>query len=568
MRTYTSNPKPKYASFGAVMQGLQIGQSVGNMMPDNGVGNFIQGSLDPINNFSNAMSYMGEGKIGKGLLAMIPGFGNAMTGLDRRKEEAELAAKAKQLSNDQYFASKKRNDTSELIAMNNTHAMPYGGKITRKPISFPKGGNTRSGIIPQSNNGLLDNSQTLTNAAGTTSGSHETGQNIPITDGQGNTQVIAEPGEVKVTNPDGSIDILSKRLGFAQRYENLDFKVKRLQQALAKETDTAQRNAMERELKGFEKEKELVVQQQRMVAEQMGNEVTPDGTPMAAGGYPGGNKYGNLWNAGDPNVYSSQPGEDNSISPMTFKPFKPTMDYTPSLKSSGRVMAEPPTGWDNFKSGVGDVMKDPNTLNHLQTGLNLIAPAVANAKNRRDMRKVAKEINDFTIRPNEIQRYMPTMNIDADVSAINSNYADTMKLGKEVSNPMTANFLANVAGSNRLQSLNPVHQQKINFDTTAKAGVMNYNNQVTNQNINSQNELDKMKLDSRTGLTLSNIDLRQANVNSLAKFVAESNMKQQDKTRLELLIQQLDRGDGVLDANVMKQVQDMFRSMGYKMPTS
>ena len=553
MRTYTSNPKPKYASFGAIMQGLQIGQSVGNMMPDNGVGNFIQGSLDPINNFSNAMSYMGEGKIGKGLLAMIPGFGNAMTGLDRRKEEAALAAKAKQLSNDQYFASKKRNDTSELIAMNNTHAMPYGGKITRKPISFPKGGNTSSGIIPQSNNGLLDNSQTLTNAAGTTTGSHETGQNIPITDGQGNTQVIAEPGEVKVTNPDGSIDILSKRLGFAQRYENLDFKVKRLQQALAKETDVAQRNAMERELKGFEKEKELVVQQQRMVAEQMGNEVTPDGTPMAPSGF---------------NLKPNQVGYINpneGWSPNQYK-FNPTNDV--SLKSTlPEFTGIPNLNVPNFDYGSGekggflDKFKDPNTLNHLQTGLNLIAPAVANAKNRRDMRKVAKEINDFTIRPNEIQRYMPTMNIDADVSAINSNYADTMKLGKEVSNPMTANFLANVAGSNRLQSLNPVHQQKINFDTTAKAGVMNYNNQVTNQNINSQNELDKMKLDSRTGLTLSNIDLRQANVNSLAKFVAESNMKQQDKTRLELLIQQLDRGDGVLNANVMKQIQDMFRSM-------
>jgi len=551
MRTYTSNPKPKYASFGAIMQGLQIGQSVGNMMPDNGVGNFIQGSLDPINNFSNAMSYMGEGKIGKGLLAMIPGFGNAMTGLDRRKEEAALAAKAKQLSNDQYFASKKRNDTSELIAMNNTHAMPYGGKITRKPISFPKGGNTSSGIIPQSNNGLLDNSQTLTNAAGTTTGSHETGQNIPITDGQGNTQVIAEPGEVKVTNPDGSIDILSKRLGFAQRYENLDFKVKRLQQALAKETDVAQRNAMERELKGFEKEKELVVQQQRMVAEQMGNEVTPDGVPVADGGF-SLNRPTNTPFIASPLLAKSQ----------WMPSYIPNNTQGNNFKSGVNDFDVPNFDYGNGeKSGFLDKFKDPNTLNHLQTGLNLIAPAVANAKNRRDMRKVAKEINDFTIRPNEIQRYMPTMNIDADVSAINSNYADTMKLGKEVSNPMTANFLANVAGSNRLQSLNPVHQQKINFDTTAKAGVMNYNNQVTNQNINSQNELDKMKLDSRTGLTLSNIDLRQANVNSLAKFVAESNMKQQDKTRLELLIQQLDRGDGVLNANVMKQIQDMFRSM-------
>lgn len=617
MPSYITSPfnkksKPKFATLGlsAISTGLQLGQQIGNMMPDNGVGNFVQGVFDPMTNIGNAMNYLGEGKIGKGLLSMIPGLGNAIAGRDNRAAEAELKAIEKAKASEAYFANRKGNDATHFNAINNNLAA-MGKTIKNKASFFPMGGTTSNRMTTPNAIPINNNAEMLTNPDGSINGTHGTGNNIPLMNDQGQTEVVTEPGEIKVDNPDGSVDILSKQLGFAQQYEQATAEIERLKKSISTTTNTFERNAMDRELKAALKKQQDIVLQQRMINEALGNvennsgdpNAVPmnmeqsdpsmmQGAPMAPMGYSNRSFQPNLFNP--QNSFTNTQLTPNFINPVAnndfTKSFSKPVYNLPTFESPlnksidsglntnvGKLGQDSEIGVplpnDFFSPPLPpnyNVKKNPNfatKANDFLTGeggqfatnvLSMATPIVGNILNRANMRKAAKEIAEQKITPNVINTYTPKLNIDADVAAINSQYADNIKMANMSSSPALKNYFANVSGSNRISQLNTPMQQKANFDTQMKANNVQNANNVINSNIDKENALAGIKLDSRVGLELSKINQRNTTFDNLYKVIGNSDMKVADKTRLELLLKGLDTGNGVIDANIKQQIDDLL----------
>lgn len=539
--SYKTTPK---ASLGAIMGALQLGQQVGTIMPDTDIGNFARGIVDPIGRFGEAFSYMGKGKIGKGLLTLIPGIGSIFSARDRRKEEEEAARIAKAEANKSYFNTRRSNDLNVVNAINGNNNIDtmfkLGGSIKTKnglmsksTFSVPYGGMAKSATAPADASIPLNaNAELLTNPDGSTQGSHETGNNIPILDENGQPIVNAEPGEVVVDSPDGQKDILSKRLGLAQAYTDLTAKLEKSITTLGKTQNPFERNAISREIEGYKKQLEEVVKTQRaasaMIEDQQGGQ-SPDGitgavdeVPQAAFGIP--NLVGTM----------------NDLS-GTIGGFKSGLGARSNFLSNLNLK-----GLFNNKNLLG-----------ASNVLNMIAPTFANAKNTRDMSKMSKDINAFSLTPNKVNTFTPTMDVSADKEAINSVYADQLDIAKNLANPMTGAYLASVAGANRLSNLNKVNQAKNNFDINAKANNIENATNTVNSNIANQNALAQYKLDNKLGLDLATINQRNNAISNLQQMSKEANMKDSDRIALELLIKELN-GNKV----ITRQMKDLANQLG------
>jgi hypothetical protein len=589
MKTYKTSPFPKAAIGATIGTILNLGSTIGSMMPDNKVGNFLQGSIDPLGNLSNATGYLSEGKVGKAFLSMIPGFGNVFAKNEQRKEEEAMRQAAIKEQNDAFFRSKKANDAAVLNELNND-LMAFGGTIQNKLLKRPHllsyGGSTNNTQIMGNEMPIDPNADMLLNQNGGMTGTHEAGQNIPITDNTGQTQALGEPGEIVVDNPDGSKEVLSKRLGFAQRYEEVAAKIEQLKDSMSRERSDIQRNAMKRELLSLERDRDNIVAEQRAFNVLMGNVVVqnqgnmqapsmeqsidpnamPTDIPMAAGGFgisPGVNldltKDNHLLDSANliptqqslvalaksnPDLYPN--GRINRM-PTLSTPATPTMEKRNTFTADD--IATPKEGFDLDK-GLGIAS---NVLKYA-------APVITNALNMKSMRKAAKEINDVKLLPSVVSNYAPKLNINSELAAIDTNYADNLKIGESVVNPMTRAYLANVAGSNRLQARNPLFSQKANFDSISKARMLNTNLGIVNQDINANNQLAVNKAMQRADFELSKINLRNSTLNSMYKAIGEANIAEADRIKIQLAIKQLDRGDGVLDRNALDQVKDMLRN--------
>lgn len=112
-------------------------------------------------------------------------------------------------------------------------AYNLSGAIEGKPLGGGSMGMKANGgrvSTPLNNTRKIDNkTRLMVNNSGTTSGTHETGYNIPMSKG-GKTAGTIEPGEVITTPQEGEDIVLTKRYGpngpndisFADRYRNLD----------------------------------------------------------------------------------------------------------------------------------------------------------------------------------------------------------------------------------------------------------------------------------------------------------------------------------------------------------
>jgi hypothetical protein len=94
-------------------------------------------------------------------------------------------------------------------------------KFAKTPLNryYASGGNLR--LPPAEHDKLSNGAELLTNPQGGTNGSHEQGDNIPISKG-GQTSAIAEPGEVITKDANGKPYVISKRNGLAQKYMALE----------------------------------------------------------------------------------------------------------------------------------------------------------------------------------------------------------------------------------------------------------------------------------------------------------------------------------------------------------
>ncbi len=94
------------------------------------------------------------------------------------------------------------------------------GYFVNKNRLYAFGGSDAVTLPKQNEVPLDDNASIATNDAGTTEGTHETGENIPVSNESGQTGNYVEPGEVILKTANGNY-ALSKRLGFADKYMQL-----------------------------------------------------------------------------------------------------------------------------------------------------------------------------------------------------------------------------------------------------------------------------------------------------------------------------------------------------------
>ncbi len=161
-------------------------------------------------------------------------------------------------------------DPNRNVMNNNFNA--YGGKLNRFKRSMLKafGGSTSN--IPNSNAIPIDgNDELVVNNQGGTQGYHETGQNIPAYDSNGQETAQVEPGEVIMELPNGEKYALSKRLGVAQKYlEYIQIKEKLIQEMIA--TDVFKRNAIKREIDSIDAKIQQLPAYQEQLKQQYGIE--------------------------------------------------------------------------------------------------------------------------------------------------------------------------------------------------------------------------------------------------------------------------------------------------------
>lgn len=224
---------------------------------------------------------------GKYLGAAIGGIAGGIGGLTKgifergkyRRDFNEGLEEATSMFQKEELDKKKIEDNAiwanNNYGMGNT-VMAKGGRI------YSTGGNIGDFNIPQEHVQRLNkNAVMLTNQQGGVQGSHESGQNIPIEKG-GQPAAYGEPGEVIVETPDGQSVAMSKRLGYAQKYTELDTLKKQLKSKIVDTTDKFKKNEILRQVDALDKQMLELVAEQAMVKQQM--EQQQGGEPMMASG--------------------------------------------------------------------------------------------------------------------------------------------------------------------------------------------------------------------------------------------------------------------------------------------
>ena len=300
----TTKPLIKKAAAGAMIgTALQLGQTLGEMMPDNVVGDGLKGVLNPMDMVGRSVDHFSNGKIGRGLLSLTP-LGGFVDSHFKREEAAAAEKAAKEANYKTSFNNRVQADTQEAEMMkrgsNRISLYASGGKLNsvdqmvasanQSAANIPSsyGGSQNAPFSAPNSIGLGNNAEILTDSSGGVSGTHEGGQNVPI-HGNGQMQAIAEPGEVLVNNPDGSATVLAKRNGLAQEYIKLENTKKQLIGLLNTAKDVAEQNGLKRKIAALEiRKNEVKALQDQLSAEieASGQQemVDPNGVPMAAGG--------------------------------------------------------------------------------------------------------------------------------------------------------------------------------------------------------------------------------------------------------------------------------------------
>jgi hypothetical protein len=317
----------------------------------------------------------------------------------------------------------------------------------KKPAYIKKNG----GRIAASGKSLGNGNKLLTKN-GTTSGLHELGDNIPIVK-NGKTVAIAEPGEVLTEDSNGNDFILSKRLGFAQKFMQL-------------EAGRTSKNS-----KMIDKEQnKLVVMNNRLVSKN---------TPMAYDGL-------SLFNLGT-NARKSF----NSVGTMQ------TSHIGPKAPSMGIQKYKGATGIKPIAStSFLDKLKglDTNTIVGAAGTIGNIL--MSNATLNRQKKYVQDSLNTaLSFEPKLNKNYLLNENIDvnAQVGAVNQGYASTTsKL--DLIDPAIASALKNTAGITRTNQLNSIYGQRNNMMTGIRnQNTMNIMNNTANNNaLINQSQLSKI----------------------------------------------------------------------------
>lgn len=290
----------------------------------------------------------------------------------------------------------------------------------------------------------LGNSSKLLTKNGSTTGSHETGQNIPIVK-NGKAVAIAEPGEVLTKDRYGNDFVLSKRLGFAQQFMNLE------------------------QLKNSNNKKVIEERQDKII--DMNNRITSKRKRFAAGGI---NLGPNKANTSNLNLF------DTNIGIQKYTGSTPTINSKSGLFS-------------NFD------MKGLNT-NTIAGGIGTIGNLIMSNKTlKRQKGLITNSLNealDYQPRYNKNYLLNDTIDVSDQVSSVNQGYSSAVA-GLDGIDPAIASAIKSSANVRRVGSLNSIYGER----NRGQIGLRNQNTMnimnTANANDNLTNQTNLMKLNAK-----------------------------------------------------------------------
>jgi hypothetical protein len=333
--------------------------------------------------------------------------------------------------------------------------------------------------------GLGNGNKILTNSSGTTTGTHESGQNLPIKK-KGRVLAYAEPGEVLVTDRDMPYTpfVLSKRIGvngnsFADQFIKLDRMKNRMNKSI------------------------IEAKQAKLIG--LNNKMAP----MAYNGI--------------------------NLGPMKVDTSGLQLFKTPGLQKTNN----PYTGASTTRS------KSFNLPNIRNLDVNTIFGAAGTIGNLLMSNKIlGRQKNLITDSLNQTLSYTPRLsknyllneNVDVsdNVSAVNQGYASAIS-GLSGIDPAIASALRNSANMSRIGNLNQIYGEKnrigIGLRNQNTMGIMQNNM----NNLNTLNQTELMKLNAKIAANEQFGDLESTRLGNVQGAVSEFNTILRDRDMMDSL---------------------------------
>lgn len=377
---------------------------------------------------------------------------------------------------------------------------PAGSKRYNLAKTFRKMAKNRAdgGEVDTTGVSLGEGDKLITSKTGKTTGTHESGQNIPIKKGK-RTLAVAEPGEILVNNPNMPMTpfVLSKRIGrygkkgmsFADEYLTLE----------------GMKNDFNSDVIDS-RQGDLIKINNSMITNKK----------RAAGGI-------NL---------------STGISPITIKKITPSLTNINSGIQSykGTIGTGKESKRFNLR-GIGEKFKNLDE-NVILGGIGTIANLVTTNK---ALKRQAGYINDslkqsLAYEPKYMKNYLldDTIDVSDQTSAVNQGYMSAIS-GLSGIDPAIASALRTSAASRRSASLNSIYGER----NRSRIGIRNQNvsNILATNNANTElnNQTSLMKLNAKISANEQLGDLESARVAATQGAISDFNSVLRDRDTMKSL---------------------------------
>ena len=511
--------------------GFQMGSSIGSVFGP--VGKIVGGGLGAITG-----AIFGNRAENRRLRALKRQQDAAKLAYDRATNQSKAVAKQNTyLSDLQYLDTLEGNNQNDLFMKKGgwiqkanasikrrgtegvctgskfgSSSCPAGSKRYNLAKTFRKMAKNRAdgGEVDTTGVSLGEGDKLITSKTGKTTGTHESGQNIPIKKGK-RTLAVAEPGEILVNNPNMPMTpfVLSKRIGrygkkgmsFADEYLTLE----------------GMKNNFNSD----------VIDSRQGDLIKINNSMITNKTKRAAGGIKLPD-FTNPYLLGNVNVSGSKTAYQ-SLSPGTVS------SSLPGLQKYSGTMAKQRSGL-NFK-GAWDKLKniDENTV---LGGIGAIANL---AMTNKALKRQAGYINDslkqsLAYEPKYMKNYLldDTLDVSDATSAANQSYMSAIS-GLSGIDPAIASALRTSAASRRSASLNDIYGER----NRSRIGIRNQNvsNILATNNANTElnNQTSLMKLNAKISANEQLGDLESARVAATQGAISEFNSVLRDRDTMKSL---------------------------------
>ena len=488
---------------------------------------------------------------------------------------------ANKLKNPQVYEAAKKDFAKRvnIKPVDNMAKMPNGGRIDA-PQDMMKG-------------------QLITAPNGSTIPMHgQPGGDVPIQNAQGKTMVNAEPGEVLANLPKGNGEVvptvLSKRLGYAQQFQQLTTEKGAITAKILSSKDRVLKAKLSVELRKINGQiAELGNQQDQengnksVDAQGQVSQDEPDQAGVAEGAEPKAalgdriNTMPVLDMYGNP-IYNSNNVGRTPINPIDqFQTFDPTLSHgeswnsaqidLPGVTNVNRNMSlapntdmtvpptvNPRTGID--LSGVGKFIN--KNQSGIEQGLAFAAPIVANIASQNAATKAYNKIND--LQPKQFTNTPIDTRVDtsAAVNTINQSVNQQIKgTAQAFSDPTTGQAYAAKLTADKLPAIAGIQTQANQQSASLKAMNAQASDRTSQMNVDQSNKYDQMKAEAFGNLMGVKSSIGQASAQSLVNLIKEKNTNKSYDSLLRALYTSMDSSGGINLKHLPTDMQDQIKGV-------